>query len=58
MRKFFVSIFVLLTLFVSCREEEDKIDEESEKPVLIKVSVIDALLQGIYDGYFPINQLS
>ncbi len=57
MRKVLIGIFVLMTLFVSCNEDEVKNEEESEKPVLIQVSVIDALLQGIYDGYFPINQL-
>jgi acetolactate decarboxylase len=58
MKKFFIGMFILMTLVVSCGEEELKNDEETERPVLIQISVIDALLQGIYDGYYPINQLA
>jgi acetolactate decarboxylase len=58
MRNFSFVLFLLVSLAFACNEttiEENEI--ESSDPVLIQVSVIDALLQGIYDGTYPINEL-
>jgi acetolactate decarboxylase len=42
----------------ACNEINEKETEtENNEPVLIQISVIDALLQGIYDGSFPIDEL-
>lgn len=49
-------IFVLVFGMVACNKETENEYEKSE-PVLIQISVIDALLQGIYDGTFPIDEL-
>lgn len=49
-------IFIVLTLLLSSCEKEDAKTVEL-KGKLVQVSVIDALLQGIYDGYVPIGDL-
>jgi len=56
MKKHFFILFVFVSLLVSCITETET-EEVISRPVLIQVSVIDALLQGIYDGSFPINEL-
>jgi acetolactate decarboxylase len=51
-----LSIFLIITLLFSCKKEP-VITDPLYKNTLVQVSVIDALLQGFYDGYYPINQL-
>lgn len=52
----------LLILFLSLLISACHCDVEDactpQKGTLVQVSVIDALLQGIYDGYYPIGELS
>ncbi|MCF8363139.1 MAG: acetolactate decarboxylase, partial [Prolixibacteraceae bacterium] len=55
--RYFVSLFVLIILFASCDEEIDSQPIGSSDPVLVQVSVIDALLQGFYDGFYPLGDL-
>ncbi|MCF8358030.1 MAG: acetolactate decarboxylase [Prolixibacteraceae bacterium] len=58
MKHFLISFILLTFLFVSCEKDGDFENEEKDtSPVLVQVSVIDALLQGIYDGYYPIGGL-
>ncbi len=55
--KSFYFTFLFVLFFTSCTKDivEDKKDEDS--PILIQISVIDALLQGIYEGILPIDEL-
>ncbi|MDA3817099.1 MAG: acetolactate decarboxylase [Prolixibacteraceae bacterium] len=50
-------LLILTFLFLSCDEDIANRTVQSETPVLTQVSVIDALLQGFYDGFYPIGDL-
>jgi acetolactate decarboxylase len=50
-------ILILISVILSaCTSGIEKTGKE-EEPVLVQVSVIDGLLQGIYDGTYPIGKL-
>lgn len=50
-------VFILVSVILSaCSSAIEKTGKE-EEPVLVQVSVIDGLLQGIYDGTYPIGKL-
>ena len=51
-----VLLFVLSVILSGCSSNDEKTGKE-EEPVLVQVSVIDGLLQGIYDGTYPIGKL-
>jgi acetolactate decarboxylase len=51
-----LTIFFVLTILFSCEKEND-VPEPLYDNTLVQVSVIDALLQGFYDGFFPIYKL-
>lgn len=55
--KYLLYPLLVILLFISCDEEIN--DEENKQNVgtLVQVSVIDALLQGIYDGNYPLGDL-
>jgi acetolactate decarboxylase len=58
MKNILFVLFITVSLTFACNETTNEDNEvESSDPVLIQVSVIDALLQGIYDGTYPINEL-
>ncbi|MDA3928898.1 MAG: acetolactate decarboxylase [Prolixibacteraceae bacterium] len=56
MKKIFLVLFSIVFLF-ACDNDFEHENNEPTSGVLVQVSVIDALLQGIYDGYFPIGDL-
>ncbi|HPR30952.1 MAG TPA: acetolactate decarboxylase [Prolixibacteraceae bacterium] len=57
MKHFFILFLVSVFLFVSCATESDFEEEQkSTTPGLIQISLIDALLQGFFDGYYPIGE--
>jgi len=56
MKNIFFVFCILFFGFVSCNKETE-IENENTRPVLVQISVIDALLQGIYDGNYPVNDL-
>lgn len=53
--KKFLPFFFALTIILSCKN--DPVPEPLYDSMLVQVSVIDALLQGFYDGFYPIGQL-
>jgi acetolactate decarboxylase len=55
MRYVFASLLMSI-LFVSCNNEPE-LPESRNYPVLVQVSVIDALLQGFYDGFYSLGDL-
>jgi len=50
-----LSVFLIVIVLFSCKTEPA--DEPLYDSTLVQVSVIDALLQGFYDGFFPIYKL-
>lgn len=54
MKKLIV-LFAAILLLSSCTNEP--VIDEPKNNVLVQVSVIDALLQGIYDGFYPVGDL-
>ncbi len=51
-------ILIMLFLFSGACTKDDKTENENENSsVLVQVSVIDALLQGIFEGIIPIGDL-
>jgi acetolactate decarboxylase len=56
MRKLSFTILASVLLFWGCEQEIEKGNDSRGK--LVQISVIDALLQGIYDGILPIGQLT
>lgn len=52
--KYILPLF--LFLFLSCVNSENQF-EDNKRPVLLQVSVIDALMQGFYDGFYPLSDL-
>jgi len=44
-------------LVFSCDEDITERPDKTDAPVLMQVSVIDALLQGFYDGFYPVGDL-
>lgn len=58
MRNTLVVLFILVSLMTACNGTTIKETEiGNDEPILIQISVIDALLQGIYDGSYPIGEL-
>lgn len=55
--KYSITIGVLFLFFSSCVTESSTKVTETENSKLFQVSVIDALLQGVYDGNFSIEEL-
>lgn len=54
----YILIFLLgVLLVVSCTDDINTQTVEKATPTLIQVSVIDALLQGFYDGFMPLDEL-
>jgi len=56
MKKLFFITFVFASLLFACNEETET-EEDNAGPILVQVSVIDALLQGFYDGICPTEDL-
>jgi acetolactate decarboxylase len=55
--KALTALLILVSVILSaCKTGIEKTGEEEER-VLVQVSVIDGLLQGIYDGTYPIGKL-
>lgn len=52
----FFQLLLVAFLIQSCQTETNN-NKTEPRNTLVQISVIDALLQGFYDGYFPINQL-
>ncbi|MBN1924864.1 MAG: acetolactate decarboxylase [Prolixibacteraceae bacterium] len=58
MKAYFIHLILIISFFSSCDNDNDFQKEDSTKtPELVQVSVIDAIVQGIYDGYYPIGGL-
>jgi acetolactate decarboxylase len=57
MRKLSILICAISLLLWSCEKEDITPLDKSVNGLLVQVSVIDALLQGIYDGVMPIGNL-
>ena len=58
MKNNIIFVFVIvLFVFIACNKNEIEQTDKSTVGTLVQVSVIDALLQGIYDGYYPIGDL-
>jgi acetolactate decarboxylase len=53
--KLFTAILLVLIISFSCAKDQEP--EMIEQPVLVQVSVIDALLQGFYDGFYALSDL-
>ena len=56
MRTFFVPFAISILLLAGCKTPEPQ-QSVVQPNVLVQVSVIDALLQGIYDGVYPVGRL-
>lgn len=56
--KHLLLIISVALIFVACNNDIDSEPTQREPGTLVQVSVIDALLQGIYDGYYPIGDLT
>ncbi|NLU38252.1 MAG: acetolactate decarboxylase [Bacteroidales bacterium] len=56
MKKLLVSLSIFTFLW-ACNSEKVNEQTPAKKNILVQVSVIDALLQGIYDGIMPISEL-
>ncbi|HUM88074.1 MAG TPA: hypothetical protein PKV50_00985, partial [Prolixibacteraceae bacterium] len=56
MKKLLVSLSIFTFLW-ACNSEKVNEQTPAKKNILVQVSVIDALLQGIYDGIMPIGEL-
>jgi acetolactate decarboxylase len=56
MRKTLIILCTLAFGVIACNKETE-IENESSGPVLVQISVIDALLQGFYDGICPTGDL-
>lgn len=56
-----IRILVILLIFLSfssaCTKDDNIENEKENSPVLVQVSVIDALLQGIFEGIIPVGDL-
>jgi acetolactate decarboxylase len=52
-----LAIICLLTFGLVACNKEAEIENESSGPILVQISVIDALLQGFYDGICPTGDL-
>jgi acetolactate decarboxylase len=56
-----VKILIILFIFISftfgCTKDDNPVNGDDDSPVLVQVSVIDALLQGIFEGIIPISNL-
>jgi acetolactate decarboxylase len=51
-------LLIALFFIAGCDNDEiNEVYEESNSGTLVQVSVIDALFQGLYDGYYPIGDL-
>lgn len=55
--RYFLIIFGAVFFMSSCSEEQIKEPASKAAPTLVQVSVIDALLQGFYDGFMPLGEL-
>jgi acetolactate decarboxylase len=55
--RLFMILLAFVFVFASCEEDVTEKPAEKSNPVLVQVSVIDALLQGFYDGFLPLGEL-
>ncbi len=52
-----VIILIFLSFSAACTKDDNIENENENSPVLVQVSVIDALLQGIFEGIIPVGDL-
>jgi len=50
-------LFIPLVLLWSCNNSGREHSKESNQGILFQVSVIDALLQGLFDGVYPVDKM-
>lgn len=55
--KILIILSILISLSLGCTKDDNSVNGDDDSPVLVQVSVIDALLQGIFEGIIPISDL-